>query len=65
MRVAFPNSSDSVDDVRSLAAKKLIACGDIASFKDARDTSVHQKATTSLYYHRVIVYDEDASHVFN
>ena len=47
-----------------MAAKKLIARGGIASIKNTRETRVLQKAATSLQHDRMVVYDENAGHVF-
>ena len=47
-----------------MAAKKLIARGDIASFENARDACILKQAATSLQHDRVVVYNEDTGHVF-
>ena len=47
-----------------MAAKKLIACGYIASFENTRDACILQQAATCPQHDRVIVYNEDTGHVF-
>ena len=52
------------NDVGVMAAKKLIACGYIASFENTRDACILQQAATCPQHDRVIVYNEDTGHVF-
>jgi hypothetical protein len=60
----FPHGEIYDDDVGSMSTNKLVAGDSIASFENARDTRVRQKAATSLPYDRVVIYNEDACHVF-
>jgi len=48
-----------------MSAKKIVACDNVASFENTYDARVRQKATTSLPYDRVVIYNEDACHVFS